>query len=72
MKELFKKEELPLLSVNFILSMPETTEAIATGGAETVMIAKPEDEQRSPSPYHQNKGRLVIGGFYKSITRIIK
>jgi hypothetical protein len=67
MKALFKKEELEYLSANFILSLPEASDILEQ---EAPGVLK--DYQTCSSQYHQNHNKKQMGGFYKSITRLME
>ncbi len=67
MKHLFKKEELEYFSANFTLSIPDEQKK-----AEADSIHGLKDAGRYRSFFHQNKNKVVIGGYYKAITRLIE
>lgn len=68
MNKIFTEEELKLLSVNFILSIPDSEEI----PSDVVFHMGNNKSEVVRSDIHQNKKRRVFGGFYKAITRIIE
>lgn len=67
MKDLFNKEDFEHLSVNFILNLPQKSEPKSL--PDSIEL---KDQQTINSKLHQNKNKRLIGGFYKSITRLIE